>query len=112
MGETVFRKPGIVFVPPSVVEQNEKQKPEIDLSNMPKTVSLEQETNFMRELEQQDVCDTKVDLAEVMWQESDAEIWNTFAHELEAQSECLPVEEEGEEDVNMRNDDCREESDG
>ena len=27
--------------------------------------------NLMRELKQQDVCDMEVDLAEVMWQESD-----------------------------------------
>ena len=36
MGETVLRKLGFVFVPPLVVEQNVKQKPEIDLANMPK----------------------------------------------------------------------------
>ena len=32
MGETVLRKPGFVFVPPSVVEQNVKRKPEMDLA--------------------------------------------------------------------------------
>ena len=37
MGETVFRKPGFVFVPPSVVEQNVKQKPEMDLAELPGT---------------------------------------------------------------------------
>ena len=47
MGETVLRKLGFEFVPPSVVEQNVKQKPEIDLANMPKAVSLEQVTNWM-----------------------------------------------------------------
>ena len=52
------------------------------------------------------------DLAEVMWQESDTKIWNTLAHELESVTECLYAEEEGEEDVNMRDDDRRVESDG
>ena len=110
MGETVRRKPGFVFVLPLVVEQNVNQKPEIDLANMPKTVSLEQVTNLMRELKKQDVCDMEVDLAEVMWQEPDAKIWNALAHALETMAECLPAEEEGEEDVNMRGDGRRDES--
>ena len=66
----------------------------------------------MRELKQQDVCDMEVDLAEVMWQEPDAKIWNTLAHELETVAECPPAEEKGEEDVNLRNDDRRDVSDG
>ena len=109
-GKTVHRKPGFVFVLPLVVEQNGNQKPEIDLANMPKTVSLEQVTNLMRELKKQDVCDMEVDLAEVMWQEPDAKIWNALAHALETMAECLPAEEEGEEDVNMRGDGRRDES--
>ena len=63
-GEAALRKPGIVFVPPSVVERNVKQKPGIDLVSLPKTVSLEKETS-VRELEQEDVCDMEEDLAEV-----------------------------------------------
>ena len=55
MGETVFRKPGFAFVPPSVAEQNVKQKPKMDLAELPKTASLEQVTNLMRELKKQDV---------------------------------------------------------
>ena len=47
-----------------------------------------------------------------MRQEPDAKIWNTLAHELETVAECLPAEEEGEENVNMRDDDRRDESDG
>ena len=66
----------------------------------------------MRELKQQDVCDMEVDLVEVMWQEPDAKIWNTLAHELETLAECLPAEEGSEEDVNMRDDNRRDESDG
>ena len=54
------------------------------------TASLEQVTNLMRELKQQDVCDIEVDLAEVMWQEADASLWSTLAHELETVVECLP----------------------
>ena len=72
VGETVLRKPGFVFVPPSVVKQNVKRRPEEDLAELPKTASLEQVTDLMREIQQQDVCDMEVDLAEVMWQESDA----------------------------------------
>ena len=49
MGETVFRKPGFLSVPPSVVEQNVKQKPEMNLAELPKTASLEQVTNLTRE---------------------------------------------------------------
>ena len=66
MGETVLRKLGFVFIPSSVVEQNAKRKPEMDLEELPKTASLEQVTNLMRELKQQDVCDMEVDLAGVM----------------------------------------------
>ena len=73
---------------------------------------MEQVTNLMRGLEKQDVCDMEVDLAEVMWKESDAKIRNPLAHELETVSECPPAEEGGEEDVNMRNDDRRDEADG
>ena len=102
MGEAVLRKLGYAFVPQLVVGQNVKQKPEIDLANMPKTVSQGQVTNLMREVEQQDLCDMEVDLAEVTWQESDAKIWNTLAHELETVAVCLPAEEEGGEDVNAR----------
>ena len=83
MGETVLRKPGFVFVPPSVVEPNVKRKPEMDHAELPKTASLEQVTDLMREIQQQDVCGMEVDLADVMWQESDAIVWNTLAHELE-----------------------------
>ena len=46
------------------------------------------------QFKQQDVCDTEVALAEVMWQESDASIWSILAHELETVAECLPAEEE------------------
>ena len=46
----------------------------------------------MKELKQQDVCDMEVDLAEVMWQESDASIWSTLAHELETVAESLSAE--------------------
>ena len=112
MGETVLREPGFVFVPPSVVEQNVKQKPEMDLAELPKTASLKQVTNLMRELKQQDVCDMEVDLAELMWQESDASLWNTLAHELETVVECLPAEEEGVEDIDMPSDERRDESEG
>ena len=35
MGETVFRKPGVVFVLPQVVEQNVKQKPGMNLAELP-----------------------------------------------------------------------------
>ena len=40
-GETVLRKPGCVPVPPSVVEENVKRKPEMDLAELPQTASLE-----------------------------------------------------------------------
>ena len=74
----MFRKPGFVFVPPSVVEQNVKRKPEMNLEELRETASLEQVTNSMHKLKQQDVCDMEVDLAEVKWQESDAPVWNTL----------------------------------
>ena len=108
-GEPVNRKPCIVFVPRSVVERNVKHKPGIDHVKLPKTVTLEQVKTLVRELEQKDVCDM-VDLAEVSWQESDAKELNTRAQELETVAECLPVDEE-EGDVNMRDDDRRNESD-
>ena len=53
----------------------------------------------MREIQQQNVCDMEVDLAEVSWQESDAFVWNTLAHELETVVECLPAEEDDVEDT-------------
>ena len=59
-----------------------KWKREMDLEELPKTASLERVTSLMHELKQQDVRDMEVDLAEVMWQESDATVWNTLAHEL------------------------------
>ena len=108
----MFRKPGFAFVPPSGAEQNVKQKPEMDLAELPKTASLEQVTNLMRELKKQDVCDMEVDLAEVMWQEADASLWSTLAHELETVVECLPAEEEGVEDIDMPSDERRDESEG
>ena len=52
------------------------------------------------------MCDMKVELAEVMWQESDANMWNALAQELETVAQCLPVEEE-DEHLNMRGDDRR-----
>ena len=58
MGDTVLRQPGFVFVPPSVAEQNVKRKPEMDLAELPKTASLEQVNDLMREIQQQDVCVT------------------------------------------------------
>ena len=74
-----------------------------------KTASMEQVTNLMRELKQQDVCDMEVDLAEVMWQEADASLWSTLAHEV---VECLPGEEEGVEDIDMASGERRDESEG
>ena len=67
-------------------------------SCIPKTASLEQLTDLLREIQQQDVCDMEVDLAEVMWQESDAIVWNTLSHKLETVVECLPAEEDDVED--------------
>ena len=101
MGETVLRKPGLVFVPPSMVEQNVKRKTDMDLAELPKTASLDQVTNLMREIQQQDVCDMEVDLAEVMWRELHATVWNTLAHELETVVECLPAVEDDVEDMEM-----------
>ena len=69
----MVRKLGIMCVPPSVVEQSVKLKSGLDLTNLPKTVSLEQE----------DVCDMEVDLAEVRWQEWEIEMLNVFAQDLE-----------------------------
>ena len=37
LGGRVIRQPGIVFVPPSVVERNVQRKPGLDLKNLPKT---------------------------------------------------------------------------
>ena len=79
----------------------------MNLEELPKTESLEQVTNFMHELKQQDVCDMEVDLAEVMCQEADATVWNTLAHELETVIECLPVEEDDVEDMLMPGDELR-----
>ena len=79
----MFRKPGIMFVPPSVVEQSVKLKSGPDLKNLPETVSLEQVKTLVRELEQEDVCDMEVDMAEVRWQESDVEMLNVIAQDLE-----------------------------
>ena len=87
----MIRKPGIMFVPPSVVEQNVKRKPGLDLKNLPKTVSLEQVKTLVRELEQEDVCDMEVYLAEVRWHESDTEVLNAFAQDLDTAVECLPA---------------------
>ena len=86
-----------------------KRLPEMNLEELPKTASLEQVTNLMHELKQQDVCDTEVDLGEVMWQESDATVWNTLAHELETVIECLPAEEDDVEDIEMPGDELRDE---
>ena len=97
---------------PSVVEQNVKRKPEMNLEELPKTASLEQVTTLMHELKQQDVCDMKVDLAEVMWQDSDATVRNTLAHELETVIECLSAEEDDVEDIEMPGDELRDESEG
>ena len=55
MGEPLLRKPGFVFVLPSVMEQNVKWKREMDLEELPKTASLERVTSLMHELKQQDV---------------------------------------------------------
>ena len=84
----------------------------MNLEELPKTASLEQVTNLMHELEQQDVCDMEVDLAEVMWQESEATVWNTLAHELDTVIECLSAEEGDVEDTEMPGDELREESEG
>ena len=77
---------------------------------VPKTASLEQVTDLMLDLEQQDVCNMQADLAEVTWQESDAAVWNTLAHELETVIDCLPAEEEDVEDTEMPSDERRDES--
>ena len=82
-GSSVIRKLGIMFVPPSVSEQNVMLKSGLDVKNLPKTASLEQVKTLVREPEQEDVCDMEVDLAEVRWQESDIEMLNAFAQDLE-----------------------------
>ena len=56
---------------------------------------------MVRELEQEDVCDMEVDLAEVRWQESDIEMLNVFAQDLET-ARVSAAEEDKDEDVNMR----------
>ena len=61
----------------------------------------------MREIQQQDVCDMESDSNAVMWQESDAIVWNTLAHELETVVECLPAEEDDVEDIEMPGDELR-----
>ena len=94
----------MLFVPPSAVEQSVKLKSGLRLKILPKTVSLEQVKTLKRELEQEDVCDMDFDLAEVRWQESDVEMLNVFAQDLETAVECLPAREVGDEDVNMRGD--------
>ena len=43
-------------------------------------------------------------MAEVRWQESDIEMLNVFAQDLETAVECLPAEEDEDEDVTMRDD--------
>ena len=53
----------------------------------------------------------EVDLAEVRWQESDSEVLNAFAQDLETAVECLPPDEDEDEDVNMRDDEHRDGSD-
>ena len=50
------------------------------------------------------MCDMEVDLAEVRWQESDVEMLNVFARDLETAVECLPAEEDEDEDVSMGGD--------
>ena len=104
LGGSVIRKPGTMFVPPSVVEQGVILKSGLDLKKLSKTVSLEQVKTLVRELEQEDVCDMEVDLAKVRWQESDIEMLNVFAQDLETAVECLPAEEDEDEDVIMRDD--------
>ena len=111
LGCSVIRKPGILFVPPSVVEQSAKLKSGLDLKMLPKTVSLEQVKNLVRELEPEDVCDMEVDLAKVRWQELDIEMLNVFAQDLETAVECLPAEEGQDDYVNMRGDDNHDGSD-
>ena len=66
---------------------------------------------MVRELEQENVCDMEVDLAEVRWQESDIEMLNVFAQDLQTAAECLPAEEDEDEDVNMRGDERHDGSD-
>ena len=83
----------------------------MDLAELPKTASLEQVTNLMHKLKQQDVCDMEVDLAEVMQQESDAAVWNTLAHELETLTECLPAEDDVE-GIEMPGHELRDEPEG
>ena len=58
------------------------------------------------------MCAMEAELAEVMWQESDAIVWNTLAHELETVVECLPAEEDDVEDMEMPGDEIRDGSEG
>ena len=111
MEETVFSETGFVLVPPIGGGAKLETKARNGSCGV-ETASLEQVTNLMRELKQQDVCDIEVDLAEVMWQEADASLWSTLAHELETVVECLPAEEEGVEDIDMPSDESRDESEG
>ena len=94
-----------------MVEQSVKLKSGLDLKNLPRTVTLEQVETLVRELEQEDVRDMEVDLAEVRWQESNIEMLNVFAQDLETAVECLPAEEDEDEDVNMRDDEHHDGSD-
>ena len=66
---------------------------------------------LVRELEQEDVCDMEVYLAEVRWQESDTEVLNAFAQDLETAVGCLPAVQDEDEDVNMRDHEHRDGSD-
>ena len=47
------------------------------------------------------VCDMDIDQAEVMWQESDAFVWNTLTRELETVIECFLVQEDDDADIEI-----------
>ena len=46
--------------------------------------------------------DMEIDLSEVLWQESDAKVWNALDQYLETAAEDFPLDKEEKEDVKVR----------
>ena len=101
MRETVVMKPGFVFILPSVVERNAKQKSEMNLAKFPNTASLEQVTNLIPVFKQQDVRHMEVDLTEVMWEHSYTLFSGTHEFMIWKQVWSFPPEDVGAEHIKM-----------
>ena len=103
-GQTVILKTCLEFVHLLVVVRTVKQKWELGVVSLSKTVLLVQvKKTLLIELEQKDMSDMEIVLAKARRQELGTEMLYSRMHEWETKTECLSLEEEKNGDMRVQN---------